>query len=152
MDGFETAEQIRAREKLQNLPIIFLTAIHTSREYVSRGYSLGAVDYQGVLNGIFSYASSLKAQGLFKWYTMNDLAVFSQRRQQTTWQASDVGNAWSFQASNPAGLTDQTWVLPKIAYTQPVVTQGAATVTWDSTNWLVTAGAGNSLAFTSGKQ
>jgi PAS domain S-box-containing protein len=45
MDGFETAKQIRAREKLQNLPIIFLTAIYTSREYVSRGYSLGAVDY-----------------------------------------------------------------------------------------------------------
>ncbi|WER50117.1 hypothetical protein CupriaWKF_24485 [Cupriavidus sp. WKF15] len=115
-------------------------------------HPLGAIDYQGVLNGIFSYAGSLKSQGLFNWYTMNDLAVFAQRRQQTTWQANDIGNAWSFQASNPAGLTDQTWVLPKIAYTQPVVTQGAASVTWDSTNWLVTAGAGNSLAFTSGKQ
>jgi PAS domain S-box-containing protein len=45
MDGFETAKQIRARERLQDRPIIFLTAIHKSREYVSEGYSLGAVDY-----------------------------------------------------------------------------------------------------------
>lgn len=115
-------------------------------------HPLGAVDYRSVLNGIFSYANTLKGQGVFKWYTMNELAVFGQRRQLTTWQSTDMGNSWSFQASNPAGLTDITWVLPKIAYTQPVVTQGAATVTWDSTNWLVTAGAGNTVAFTSGKQ
>jgi len=45
MDGFETAALIRDREKSQNIPIIFLTAMHKGPGQVFRGYSLGAVDY-----------------------------------------------------------------------------------------------------------
>ncbi|HVF89641.1 MAG TPA: response regulator [Blastocatellia bacterium] len=45
MDGFETAELIRNREKSQNTPIIFLTAMHKGEGQVFKGYSLGAVDY-----------------------------------------------------------------------------------------------------------
>src|SRR5581483_4068174 len=45
MDGFETAELIRGRERSQHTPIIFLTAINTSDIHISRGYALGAVDY-----------------------------------------------------------------------------------------------------------
>jgi signal transduction histidine kinase len=45
MDGFETAALIRDREKSQNIPIIFLTAMHKGEGQVFRGYSLGAVDY-----------------------------------------------------------------------------------------------------------
>jgi two-component system sensor histidine kinase/response regulator len=45
MDGFETAALIREREKLRRTPIIFLTAVNTTETHVSRGYSLGAVDY-----------------------------------------------------------------------------------------------------------
>src|SRR5205085_6435643 len=45
LDGFETAALIRQREKLQNVPIIFLTAMNKSEGQVFRGYSLGAVDY-----------------------------------------------------------------------------------------------------------
>src|SRR5688572_19632966 len=45
MDGFETAELIRARKRSRYTPIIFLTAIGTSDTHISRGYSVGAVDY-----------------------------------------------------------------------------------------------------------
>jgi two-component system, sensor histidine kinase and response regulator len=45
LDGFETAALIRAREKTQHTPIIFLSAINQTDTHVSRGYSLGAVDY-----------------------------------------------------------------------------------------------------------
>jgi len=45
MDGFETAQLIRDRDKSQNIPIIFLTAMHKGEGQVFRGYSLGAVDY-----------------------------------------------------------------------------------------------------------
>ncbi|MFP5261731.1 MAG: response regulator [Blastocatellia bacterium] len=45
MDGFETAALIRERERSQNIPIIFLTAMHKGEGQVFRGYSLGAVDY-----------------------------------------------------------------------------------------------------------
>src|SRR4051794_14478018 len=45
MDGFETAELIRGRDRSKHTPIIFLTAINTSETHVSRGYRVGAVDF-----------------------------------------------------------------------------------------------------------
>jgi len=45
MDGFETAALVRDREKSRDTPIIFLTAAIQGETYVTRGYSLGAVDY-----------------------------------------------------------------------------------------------------------
>jgi PAS domain S-box-containing protein len=45
MNGFETAELLKARERSRYTPIIFLTAISKDEEYVFKGYSVGAVDY-----------------------------------------------------------------------------------------------------------
>lgn len=45
MDGFETALLIRQRKKSEHIPIIFVTGISDTETHVSRGYSLGAVDY-----------------------------------------------------------------------------------------------------------
>ena len=45
MDGFETAQLIKQRERTQHIPIIFLTAIDKEQHQVFRGYSVGAVDY-----------------------------------------------------------------------------------------------------------
>ena len=45
LDGLETAELIRGREKSRDIPIIFLTANTTGVRHLTRGYSLGAVDY-----------------------------------------------------------------------------------------------------------
>jgi len=45
MDGFETASLIRQRLNSEHTPIIFITSIGTTENHVSRGYSLGAVDY-----------------------------------------------------------------------------------------------------------
>src|SRR5215471_12059204 len=45
IDGFETAQLIRGREKSRETPIIFLTANSTGLRHLSRGYELGAVDY-----------------------------------------------------------------------------------------------------------
>jgi CheY-like chemotaxis protein len=45
MDGFETAELIRRRERSRYTPIIFVTAIGLTEAHVARGYSSGAVDY-----------------------------------------------------------------------------------------------------------
>jgi signal transduction histidine kinase len=45
IDGLETAELIRSRQKSRDIPIIFLTANTTGVTHLTRGYSLGAVDY-----------------------------------------------------------------------------------------------------------
>ena len=45
IDGFDTARQIKDREKTKDIPIIFLTAISREPHHALRGYSTGAVDY-----------------------------------------------------------------------------------------------------------
>src|SRR5438128_7631485 len=44
MDGFETAELIRSRERSRQIPILFLTG-YRNEEHLFRGYDLGAVDF-----------------------------------------------------------------------------------------------------------
>jgi signal transduction histidine kinase len=45
MDGFETATLIRKRKKSEHVPIIFVTAYGADDDRLTRGYSIGAVDY-----------------------------------------------------------------------------------------------------------
>jgi PAS domain S-box-containing protein len=45
LNGYETAELIRSRERSRHVPIIFLTAFDKDDTHVFRGYSAGAVDY-----------------------------------------------------------------------------------------------------------
>ena len=45
LDGFETAERIKQRERTADIPILFVTAISQDLEHRMRGYHTGAVDY-----------------------------------------------------------------------------------------------------------
>jgi len=45
MDGFETAHLLQITTRTHAIPIIFLTAVFKSDEFIQRGYTLGAVDY-----------------------------------------------------------------------------------------------------------
>jgi len=45
MDGFETAALMRDDEAIRYVPIIFVTAISKTEEYIFKGYEAGAVDY-----------------------------------------------------------------------------------------------------------
>ena len=45
LNGFETATIIYERDRLKDIPIIFITAQNYDEEYVFKGYKMGAVDY-----------------------------------------------------------------------------------------------------------
>jgi CheY-like chemotaxis protein len=45
MDGFETAELIRQREKTRDIPIIFITGEYAAQDHIERAYALKAVDF-----------------------------------------------------------------------------------------------------------
>lgn len=45
MDGYETAEMIRQRERSRHVPIIFLSGVDKEDQHQFRGYAAGAVDY-----------------------------------------------------------------------------------------------------------
>jgi hypothetical protein len=108
----------------------------------------GAREHLGVVKTFVRRAAYLEAQGRFNWYTMAEIADFSQRRIQTTWSSSSNWGTSTFVASNPESLTDMTWLLPRSRFFAPLVTGGYATVNLlDATNWVVTARGGNNLRF-----
>lgn len=45
LNGFETATIIYERDKLKNIPIIFITAHSYDDDYIFKGYKMGGVDY-----------------------------------------------------------------------------------------------------------
>lgn len=45
MDGFEVAEVLCANDNTKDIPIIFLTALSTEKEFMLKGYKTGAVEY-----------------------------------------------------------------------------------------------------------
>jgi len=45
MDGFEVAEAITGLNKTKDIPIIFLSAVNTSKQFITKGFQSGAVEY-----------------------------------------------------------------------------------------------------------
>lgn len=45
MDGFETARHLQMTERTRHIPIVFVTAVFKSEEFIKRGYAIGGVDY-----------------------------------------------------------------------------------------------------------
>lgn len=94
-----------------------------------------------------SRANSLQSQGRFVWYTMTQLADFSQRRVETTWSATTSGATTVINASHPDRLDDITWLLPKARFDQPSIVQGNGKVSADPDNWVVSVQDGSQFRF-----
>jgi signal transduction histidine kinase len=45
IDGFEATRRLRAELRTQQVPIVFMSAVHGDIEYMQRGMDLGAIDY-----------------------------------------------------------------------------------------------------------
>ena len=45
MNGFEFAKLVKANKKTKDIPIIFVTAVFKSEEFIKEGFEIGAVDY-----------------------------------------------------------------------------------------------------------
>ncbi|MET0634889.1 MAG: response regulator [Chitinophagaceae bacterium] len=66
MDGFEVAETISGHSKMQDVPIIFLSAVNTDKKFIARGYNSGAIDY--IAKPIDPDIFLLKVNTLYKLY------------------------------------------------------------------------------------
>ncbi|WP_049663621.1 PAS domain S-box protein [Bacillus sp. FJAT-27231] len=66
LNGFETANLIKEREKSKYIPIIFITAINQTMENVIKGYGVGAVDY--IFKPFHPETLKLKVQQFVKIY------------------------------------------------------------------------------------
>jgi len=107
----------------------------------------GAWAHLNPLNALLSRADTLDNYNRFNWYTMSQLADFSQRRVETSWSTSVAGSTITYSASHPSTLDDLTWLLPKARFNQPWVTWGYASVSQDANNWIVTSNGGTQLKF-----
>ncbi|MEP6464847.1 MAG: ATP-binding protein [Parafilimonas sp.] len=45
MDGYEVAENITGYSKTKDIPILFLSAVHIDKRFITKGYTSGGVDY-----------------------------------------------------------------------------------------------------------
>jgi PAS domain S-box-containing protein/putative nucleotidyltransferase with HDIG domain len=45
MNGFEFAKLLKANKKTRDIPVIFVTAVFKSEEFIREGFELGAIDY-----------------------------------------------------------------------------------------------------------
>ena len=107
----------------------------------------GARGHLAAINPLLNRADTLQAAGRFRWYTMTQLAEFSQRRVETSWDTTSANGVTTFTASHPTSLADITWLLPKSRYSAPVVVTGVGGITGDSKYWIVTAQGGTRLTF-----
>jgi len=78
LNGFETATIIYERDKLRDIPIIFITAQNYEEEYVFRGYKMGGVDY--IYKPINPDLLRAKVGVFVELYTKNQQLVFHQKK------------------------------------------------------------------------
>lgn len=105
-----------------------------------------AEEYPDVLDGLSQQAQQLASRQRFRWYSMEALADFMNRREQVRWALRrSHGLADHLVASSPGDLAHMTWVFPVGSAQGFEVLQGQASVRRDASDWVVTAGAGHTL-------
>lgn len=106
----------------------------------------GILRYHQVIDNWMKKTAQLKTQGVFRWYTMVQMAEFLNARQLVKWKITERGASVKLDAFDTQTLNHDTWRLPKNAFGEPHVVAGAATVVADNDSWFLIAGAGKRLS------
>jgi two-component system, sensor histidine kinase and response regulator len=69
MDGFEVAEAVSGYSKSRDIPILFLSAVSTDKQFIKKGYSSGGMDY--ITKPIDPDILLLKVKTFHKLYEQN---------------------------------------------------------------------------------
>lgn len=78
LNGFETATIIYEREKLRDIPIIFITAHDYDEEFIFKGYKMGAADY--IYKPINPQLLRVKVSVFVELYRKNHLLVQHEKK------------------------------------------------------------------------
>ncbi|WP_424682363.1 response regulator [Frateuria sp. YIM B11624] len=105
MDGYETAQIIRAREQTKRIPIIFLSAVNKETEHLIRGYSMGAVDY--VFKPVEPVVLRSKATVFVDLYMMTREVRRKAQQEQQLLDANLRANAERLRAEQELRLVEQ---------------------------------------------
>ncbi|TDF95516.1 ATP-binding protein [Paenibacillus piri] len=92
MDGFETAQWIKSREKTKSVPIIFVTAAYEEKDQSFTAYSVGAIDY--IVKPVVAHVLKSKIAGFVHIYLtqqkLQQQTVLLNERQQELRQAKEA--------------------------------------------------------------
>ncbi|MGN2244288.1 response regulator [Frateuria sp. GZRR33] len=105
MDGYETAQIIRAREQTKRIPIIFLSAVNKETEHLIRGYAMGAVDY--VFKPVEPVVLRSKAAVFVDLYMMTREVRRKAKQEQELLDANLRANAERLRAEQELRLAEQ---------------------------------------------
>ena len=78
LNGFETATIIYERDKLKNIPIIFITAFSYDEDYIFRGYKTGGVDY--IYKPLNPELLRMKVSVFVELYRKNQQLLFHEKK------------------------------------------------------------------------
>jgi hypothetical protein len=105
----------------------------------------GILPYREIVESWLKATAQLKAQGIFRWYTMAQVANFLNARKRVEWTLTERDGLVSLKATDSQTLAHQTWSLPADKFGKPVVIRGTATVSEGGDAWIVDAGEVNQL-------
>ncbi|ATX81083.1 PAS domain S-box-containing protein [Mariprofundus ferrinatatus] len=99
MDGYSTAEHLKMTRRTRDIPIIFITAVFKSAEFIKHGYEVGAIDYltkpldeNQLLNRIRLYRKIFERETALR-KALKTLEFESQERFRSYFERSTVGMA-----------------------------------------------------------
>ena len=78
LNGFETAAIIYERDRLKNIPIIFITAFSYDEDYIFKGYKTGGVDY--IYKPIKSELLRMKVSVFVELYRKNQQLLLHEKK------------------------------------------------------------------------
>lgn len=122
MDGYETAQLIRAREQSKSIPIVFLSAVNKEAEHLLRGYSMGAVDY--VFKPVDSVILRSKVSVFVELFNKTKEVERKARHEQALLDANLRANAERLRAEQELRRAEQRQAaiiqsLPMVLYLEP---------------------------------
>lgn len=103
--------------------------------------------YLNSLKAWLAKTKELSKQGLFRWYSMVDMAKFLNARRLVTWSVVRKDNKEIYKAYHPTSLEQQTWFIDKKTCEEPEIDTGLGNVREDEKFWIVRALKTNHLSF-----
>ena len=105
------------------------------------------MEYRDLVDQWMEHTGRLRTEGRYRWYTMTQLATFLNSRKLVAWSTFQDGDRLTIKATHPVSLAHDTWRIPAVGFSAPVVTEGLAQVVRDNDAWMVIAGEGKELRF-----
>ncbi len=103
--------------------------------------------YLESLKALLLETKTLSDVGVFRWYTMVDLAKFLNKRRKVSWEVENNGNYQIIKATHPENLEGQTWFIRKDVCKKPEIITGIGAIREDEQSSIISSGKSKILSF-----